>query len=226
MLWVLIKFLHSQIFVKSQISVIFTPTHPQSFSTDGDVQLSFHKNGRFIGVAFSLAATVMRGRPLFPHVCCKSCSVRFHLDPTALPWYPCPPGFMLLAALPARQRVRATSAPSSIAQCEVSDSSCLCQIPCIFITLNPLSLLPGVAVGGSSWFWEEPLVQDSHEATSRETVQGPRNGGAAHLHDRESHLQAALECFQKCFEHSKMFPTNVCRVVDRETSSCDRLPSV
>ncbi|XP_029020612.1 heterogeneous nuclear ribonucleoprotein U-like protein 2 [Betta splendens] len=90
-----------------------------SFSTDGAVQLSFHKNGRFLGVAFSLAATVLQGRPLFPHVVCKSCSVRFHLDPTAPPWYPCPPGFTLLPALPARQRVRATSVSFSTAQCEV-----------------------------------------------------------------------------------------------------------
>uniref|UniRef100_A0A3Q1IM06 B30.2/SPRY domain-containing protein n=1 Tax=Anabas testudineus TaxID=64144 RepID=A0A3Q1IM06_ANATE len=90
-----------------------------SFATDGAVQLSFHKNGRFIGVAFSIGATVLQGRPLFPHVFCKSCAVRFLLDPTAPPWYPCPPGFTMLAALPPGQKVRATVAPSSRAQCEV-----------------------------------------------------------------------------------------------------------
>ncbi|XP_071362938.1 heterogeneous nuclear ribonucleoprotein U-like protein 2 [Trachinotus anak] len=90
-----------------------------SFSTDGAVQLSFHKNGRLMGVAFSLGASVLQGRPLFPHVLCKSCSVRFLLDPTAPPWYPGPPGFTPLAALPAGQRVRSTLAPSSRAHCEV-----------------------------------------------------------------------------------------------------------
>ncbi|XP_034454409.1 LOW QUALITY PROTEIN: heterogeneous nuclear ribonucleoprotein U-like protein 2 [Hippoglossus hippoglossus] len=90
-----------------------------SFSAAGAVQISFHKNGHFIGVAFSLGASVLQGRPLFPHILCKSCSVRFLLDPTAPPWYPSPPGFTPLAALPAGQRVRSTLGPSSRAQCEV-----------------------------------------------------------------------------------------------------------
>ncbi|XP_039976094.1 heterogeneous nuclear ribonucleoprotein U-like protein 2 [Xiphias gladius] len=90
-----------------------------SFSAGAAIQLSFHKNGRFMGVAFSLGASVLQGVPLFPHVLCKSCSVRFLLDPTTPPWYPGPPGFTPLAALPAGQRVRSTFAPSSRAQCEV-----------------------------------------------------------------------------------------------------------
>ncbi|XP_054453435.1 heterogeneous nuclear ribonucleoprotein U-like protein 2 isoform X2 [Anoplopoma fimbria] len=90
-----------------------------SFSTDGAVELSFHKNSRVMGEAFSLEASVLLGRPLFPHVLCKSCSVRVLLDPTAPPWYPGPPGFTPLAALSAWQRVRTTLPPSSRAQCEV-----------------------------------------------------------------------------------------------------------
>lgn len=105
------------------VCVMFTHTHRQSFSTDGAVELSFHKNGRFVGVAFSLGASELPGRALFPHVLCKSCSFRFHLDPTAPPWYPGPPGFASLAALSAGQRVRATLAPTSRAECEVRDSS-------------------------------------------------------------------------------------------------------
>ncbi|XP_049442197.1 heterogeneous nuclear ribonucleoprotein U-like protein 2 [Epinephelus fuscoguttatus] len=89
-----------------------------SFSTDRAVQLSFYKNGRFMGEAFSLSSS---GCALFPHVLCKSCSVRILLDPTAhnSPWYPGPPGFTPLAALPAGQRVRTISPPTSRAQCEV-----------------------------------------------------------------------------------------------------------
>uniref|UniRef100_A0A3P8SL98 Si:ch211-107m4.1 n=1 Tax=Amphiprion percula TaxID=161767 RepID=A0A3P8SL98_AMPPE len=90
-----------------------------SFSSDGAVELSFHKNGRFMGVAFTLDASVLLGCALFPHVLCKSCSVRLLLDPTAPPWYPEPPGFTPLAVLRADQRVRSTSAPSCRAQCEV-----------------------------------------------------------------------------------------------------------
>lgn len=95
----------------------------QSFSTDAAVELSFHKNGRFMGVAFSLGTSVPLGRALFPHVLCKSCSVRFHLDPTTPPWYPGPEGFTPLAALSAGQKVRATLAPTSRAQCEVRGCS-------------------------------------------------------------------------------------------------------
>ncbi|XP_035506579.2 heterogeneous nuclear ribonucleoprotein U-like protein 2 [Scophthalmus maximus] len=89
------------------------------FSTGGAIQLSFHKNGHFVGVAFSLAASMLQGRPLFPHILCKSYSVRFLLDPTSPPWYPGPPGFTQLAALPAGQRVCSTLASSSRAQSEV-----------------------------------------------------------------------------------------------------------
>lgn len=90
-----------------------------SFSTDGSVNLSFHKNGLFLGVAFSLDASVLQGQPLFPHVLCRSCSVRFLLDPTAPPWYPLPPGFTTLTALPGGLKIRAFSVPRSITQCEV-----------------------------------------------------------------------------------------------------------
>ncbi|XP_072251655.1 heterogeneous nuclear ribonucleoprotein U-like protein 2 [Leuresthes tenuis] len=90
-----------------------------SFSTDGAVDLSFHKNGRFVGVAFSLRSSVLLGRALFPHVLCKSCSVRLILDPNTPPWYFSPPGFTPLAALPAGQRVCSSSALTSRAQWEV-----------------------------------------------------------------------------------------------------------
>nr|XP_040029672.1 heterogeneous nuclear ribonucleoprotein U-like protein 2 [Gasterosteus aculeatus aculeatus] len=90
-----------------------------SFSTDGAVELSFHKNGRLMGEAFSMEASVLLCRPLVPHVLCKSCSVRVLLDPKAAPWYPGPPGFTPLAALPAGQRVRTTLPPTCKAQCEV-----------------------------------------------------------------------------------------------------------
>lgn len=98
---------------------MFTPAHTQSFSSDGAVELSFHKNGRFVGVAFSTDTSVLRGRALFPHVLCKSCSLKLLLDPAAQPWYPGPPGFTPLATLPPGQRVCSTSAPTSRAQCEV-----------------------------------------------------------------------------------------------------------
>uniref|UniRef100_A0A3B3IF67 Si:ch211-107m4.1 n=1 Tax=Oryzias latipes TaxID=8090 RepID=A0A3B3IF67_ORYLA len=89
-----------------------------SFSAD-HVELSFHKNGRLMGVAFSFSVSRLRGRALFPHVLCRSCSVRLFSDPAAPEWYPGPPGFTSLTALPTRQRIRSSSAPPSKTQCEV-----------------------------------------------------------------------------------------------------------
>lgn len=90
-----------------------------SFSADGTVELSFHNNGRSMGVAFSLDSSVLLGRALFPHVLCKSCSVRLQLDPTTPPWYAGPAGFTQLANLSAGQRIRSTLSPTSRAQSEV-----------------------------------------------------------------------------------------------------------
>ncbi|MEQ2203816.1 hypothetical protein XENOCAPTIV_004007, partial [Xenoophorus captivus] len=83
-----------------------------SLLLDGAVELFFHKNSRFLGRAFYLSPSVLRGRVLVPHVLCKNCSVRLLLDPATPQWYPGPPGFTPLTALSAGQRVCATSAPS------------------------------------------------------------------------------------------------------------------
>lgn len=74
-----------------------------------------------MGVAFSLRSPALFGRPLFPHILCKGCSVRFHLDPTGPPWYPGPTGFTPLVSLPSGQLAHTTLAPRSGAQCEVGD---------------------------------------------------------------------------------------------------------
>lgn len=75
-----------------------------------------------MGAAFSLKSPALLGRPLFPHVLCKGCSVSFHLDPTAPPWYPVPTGFAPLAALSSGQLVCSTFAPTSHTQWEVRPS--------------------------------------------------------------------------------------------------------
>ncbi|XP_072293665.1 heterogeneous nuclear ribonucleoprotein U-like protein 2 [Eucyclogobius newberryi] len=89
-----------------------------SFSTGGTVELSFHKNGLFLGIAYSLDASALQGQALFPHVLCRSCSIRFRLDPMAGAWYPSPPGFMSLMALPEEEKICAVSSQSK-SQCEV-----------------------------------------------------------------------------------------------------------
>ncbi|CAJ1058750.1 heterogeneous nuclear ribonucleoprotein U-like protein 2 isoform X2 [Xyrichtys novacula] len=90
-----------------------------TFLTDGAAELSFHKNGCFMGVAFKLSSSMLKGGALFPHVFCKSCSVRLHLDSTVPPWYPGPLGFTPLAALSSEQRVHTTTGPAVGVQSEV-----------------------------------------------------------------------------------------------------------
>ncbi|XP_074530255.1 heterogeneous nuclear ribonucleoprotein U-like protein 2 [Halichoeres trimaculatus] len=90
-----------------------------SFSTDGVVELSFLKNGRFMGAAFNLSSFELQGEALIPHVLCKSCSFKLHLDHTAPPWYPSPFEFSPLVSLSCGERVRTTLASDTSAQCEV-----------------------------------------------------------------------------------------------------------
>jgi len=84
--------------------------------------MSFHKNGRPMGVAFRPDPSMLRGHMLFPHVLCQGYSLSFRLDPAGGPWYPGPPGFTPLVALPVVDRVRAPAGPSSRTECEVKCS--------------------------------------------------------------------------------------------------------
>ncbi|XP_053735548.1 heterogeneous nuclear ribonucleoprotein U-like protein 2 isoform X1 [Synchiropus splendidus] len=83
------------------------------------IQFSFHKNGHFMGNAFSVDSSRLLGHALFPHVLCKNCYVKFNLDPNGPPWYPTPQGFTSLVTLPAEQRVTAASATNDSAVCEM-----------------------------------------------------------------------------------------------------------
>ncbi|XP_067220615.1 heterogeneous nuclear ribonucleoprotein U-like protein 2 [Chanodichthys erythropterus] len=87
-------------------------------SETGEATLSFHKNGRSLGVAFRLTSSALRGQALYPHVLCKNCSVSVNLDPDT-PWHPFPAGFCTLAVLPPGQRSRASLPTASKSECEV-----------------------------------------------------------------------------------------------------------
>ncbi|XP_065122621.1 heterogeneous nuclear ribonucleoprotein U-like protein 2 isoform X1 [Paramisgurnus dabryanus] len=87
-------------------------------SERGEVSLSFHKNGRFLGAPFQVTASALKGQALYPHVLCKNCSVSVNLDPDST-WHPFPPGFCTLTSLPPGQRTRALLPPASRSDCEV-----------------------------------------------------------------------------------------------------------
>lgn len=90
-----------------------------SFSKEEGVELSFHKNGRHMGMAFHLSPSALCGSVLYPHVLCKNTSITLNLDPTSPPWYPSPAGYTPLSSLPAGQRLSAPTPPTSKLQCEV-----------------------------------------------------------------------------------------------------------
>ncbi|XP_061691300.1 heterogeneous nuclear ribonucleoprotein U-like protein 2 [Syngnathoides biaculeatus] len=159
-----------------------------SFSPDGGVQLSFHKNGRFLGVAFSLEASELGGRALFPHVLCKSCAVRVLLDPTAPPWYPLPPGFAPLPALPPRLRRRNASQLSSRAQSE-------------------MMLMVGLPGSGKS-HWARAHIREHPEKNykmlgTEELLSCMMSGGA-----REHRLQQAAHCLTELIKLAAHMPGN------------------
>ncbi|XP_029297366.1 heterogeneous nuclear ribonucleoprotein U-like protein 2 [Cottoperca gobio] len=159
-----------------------------SFSTDGAVELSFHKNGRFMGQAFALDASVLLARPLFPHILSKSFSVRFLLDPSALPWYPSPPGFTPLAALSAGQRVRAAWPPSFRAQGE-------------------MLLMVGLPGSGKSHWARAHMIQHPEKQYrllgTEELLACIIRGG-----QRESRLQQASQCLTDLIKIAAQTPGN------------------
>ncbi|XP_061756196.1 heterogeneous nuclear ribonucleoprotein U-like protein 2 isoform X1 [Nerophis ophidion] len=159
-----------------------------SFSTNGSVQLSFHKNGRFLGVAFSLEASELLGRALFPHVLCKNCAVRFLLDPAAPAWYCSPPGFTPLVALPAGLRLRSTLGPNSRAQSEVV-------------------LMVGLPAAGKS-HWAKAHVRQHPEKRYRllstEELLACMMGQGA----RERQLQQAAQCLTELIQRAANTPGN------------------
>ncbi|KAB5565460.1 hypothetical protein PHYPO_G00241820 [Pangasianodon hypophthalmus] len=88
-------------------------------SDGGETELSFSKNGRFLGVAFRLSGSTLAGRALYPHVLCKNCSVSLNLDSQGVTWYPGPPGYCPLPMLPSALRPQAPLPPSHRKDCEV-----------------------------------------------------------------------------------------------------------
>ncbi|XP_015234790.1 PREDICTED: heterogeneous nuclear ribonucleoprotein U-like protein 2 [Cyprinodon variegatus] len=159
-----------------------------SFSTDGAVELFFHKNGRLLGRAFALSASALRAQVLVPHVLCQNCSVRLLLDPIAPWWYPGPPGFTSLAALAAGQRERVTAAPTSKAQCEVV-------------------MMVGLPGSGKS-FWAQTLMKQHPEKKYRllgteELLSCMLNGGQS-----DSRLQQASQCLTDLIKVAAETPGN------------------
>ncbi|KAM6389928.1 LOW QUALITY PROTEIN: heterogeneous nuclear ribonucleoprotein U-like protein 1 [Rhynochetos jubatus] len=89
------------------------------FECGEEVEVSFLKNGRWLGVAFRVRKETLGGRALFPHVLVKNCAIEFNFGQREQPLCDVPPGFTFIQHLPLAERVRGTLGPKSKADCEI-----------------------------------------------------------------------------------------------------------
>ncbi|XP_041947217.1 heterogeneous nuclear ribonucleoprotein U-like protein 1 isoform X2 [Alosa sapidissima] len=89
------------------------------FETGGDVEMSFSKNGKMLGVCYQATQEELAGRPLFPHVLVKNCAVEFNFGQKAEPFFPPPEGYTFIQQVPLEDRIRGTIGPASKAECEI-----------------------------------------------------------------------------------------------------------
>ncbi|NWX48472.1 HNRL1 protein, partial [Steatornis caripensis] len=89
------------------------------FECGEDVELSFMKNGKWLGVAYRVRKELLGGRALFPHVLVKNCAIEFNFGQRDDTYCSVPPGFTFIQHLPVGERVRGTLGPKSKAECEI-----------------------------------------------------------------------------------------------------------
>ncbi|XP_038642171.1 heterogeneous nuclear ribonucleoprotein U-like protein 1 isoform X2 [Scyliorhinus canicula] len=89
-----------------------------NFDAGEDVEMSYTKNGRWLGVAFRVKKMALGGQPLFPHVLTKNCAIEFNFGQNA-PWCRLPDGFTYIEHVPVDERMPGTIGPRTKSECEI-----------------------------------------------------------------------------------------------------------
>uniref|UniRef100_A0A8C0JFF2 Heteroous nuclear ribonucleoprotein U like 1 n=1 Tax=Chelonoidis abingdonii TaxID=106734 RepID=A0A8C0JFF2_CHEAB len=89
------------------------------FECGEEVEMSFMKNGKWLGVAYRARKEALGGQALFPHVLVKNCAIEFNFGQREDTYFPVPPGFTFIQHVPLAERIRGTIGPKSKAECEI-----------------------------------------------------------------------------------------------------------
>ncbi|XP_039268372.2 uncharacterized protein LOC120343293 isoform X2 [Styela clava] len=92
-----------------------------NFEQEDKVEISYTKNGNYLGVAFTEEKAKLED-PLFPHVLCKNTSVEMNFGQKEAPFFSHPEeltDYTMIGSLPLEDRVRAQKAPEAKKDCEV-----------------------------------------------------------------------------------------------------------
>ncbi|XP_053577616.1 heterogeneous nuclear ribonucleoprotein U-like protein 1 [Bombina bombina] len=89
------------------------------FESRGDIEMSFSKNGRPLGVAYRLRRDTVVDQAFFPHVLVKNCAVEFNFGQRPDPFCNIPPGYKYIQQVPPYERVRGALPPKNKAECEM-----------------------------------------------------------------------------------------------------------
>ncbi|XP_068934418.1 heterogeneous nuclear ribonucleoprotein U-like protein 1 isoform X2 [Petaurus breviceps papuanus] len=89
------------------------------FECGHEVELSFTKNGKWLGIAYRIQKDALGGQALYPHVLVKNCAVEFNFGQRREPYCSIIPGFTFIQHVPVGERIRGTIGPKSKADCEI-----------------------------------------------------------------------------------------------------------
>ncbi|XP_053330157.1 heterogeneous nuclear ribonucleoprotein U-like protein 1 [Spea bombifrons] len=89
------------------------------FEARGEIEMSFTKNGRPLGVAFRVRRETVGGHALFPHILVKNCATEFNFGQRPEPFCSILPGFTFIQHLPPFERIRGSLPPKNKGECEI-----------------------------------------------------------------------------------------------------------